>query len=291
MTGTGTNDRIIQVRTSPHVHSSRSVDMIMLNVVYALLPIAAYGVWFFGWSALALVCTTTVSCIFAEHLYCRLLRRETSVNDYSAVITGLLLGLVLPPGLPLWMGVLGSLIAILTGKMIFGGLGHNVFNPALVGRAFLQAAFPVAISSYYPAMHSHRFSGLMTSSLALPLMKAAPDALSAATPLAQAKFDHVVMDPWNLFLGLRAGSIGETCMPLILVCGLYLIVRKMMDWRICAAMHVTSHRLPCQQGRVPVCRTKPKLPIAPAVSARQFCDLHQPRAPGKHVLPDQRRLC
>ena len=172
----------------------------------------------------------------AEHLYCRLLHRETTVNDYSIAITGLLLGLILPPSLPLWMGVLGSLIAVLPGKMIFGGLGHNVFNPALVGRAFLQAAFPVSISSYYPAMLPDRFSEVMTSTLAKPLMKALPDGFSGATPLAQAKFDHVITDPWTLFLGLRAGSAGETCVPLILVCGLYLIFRKFMDWRIPAAM-------------------------------------------------------
>lgn len=199
--------RIIEVRTSPHVHSPRSVDIIMRNVIYALLPIAAYGVWLYGWSALLLLLTTTGTCVLAEHLYCILLHRETTVNDYSVMITGLLLGLVLPPGLPLWMGVLGSLIAVLPGKMIFGGIGHNVFNPALVGRAFLQAAFPVAISTYYPALHTHRFSQLAASTLAAPLMKAAPDAFSSATPLAQAKFDHIVGDPWTMFMGLHAGSV------------------------------------------------------------------------------------
>jgi electron transport complex protein RnfD len=233
---TATPARIIEVRTSPHVHSPRSVDMIMRNVVYALIPVAAYGVWLFGWSALLLLVTTTTSCMVAEYLFCFLLHKENTVNDYSVMITGLLLGLILPPGLPLWMGVLGSLVAVLPGKLIFGGIGHNVFNPALVGRAFLQAAFPVAISSYYPAMVTHRFTELSSSTLAWPLMKAIPDALSGATPLAQAKFDHVITDSWTLFLGLRAGSIGETCVPLILLCGLYLIVRKMMDWRIPAAM-------------------------------------------------------
>ena len=112
MTATTTATRIIQVRTSPHVHSPRSVDIIMHNVIYALLPLAAYGVLLFGWSALALMATTTGTCVLAEHLYCRLLHRESSVNDYSVAITGLLLGLILPPGLPLWMGVLGSLIGI-----------------------------------------------------------------------------------------------------------------------------------------------------------------------------------
>lgn len=227
---------IIQVRTSPHVHAPRSVDMIMRNVVYALLPIAAYGVLLFGWSALLLMSTTTLTCVLAEHLYCRLLHRESSVFDWSVVITGLLLGLILPPGLPLWMGVLGSLIAVLPGKMIFGGLGHNVFNPALVGRAFLQAAFPVAISTYCPPTLPDRFSRLLSSTLAYPLMKATPDAYSGATPLAQAKFEHLFADPWRMFAGLHSGSIGETCAPLILICGVYLIIRKMMDWRICAAM-------------------------------------------------------
>jgi electron transport complex protein RnfD len=212
------------------------VDLIMSNVVFALLPICVYGIWLFGWSALALIATTTGTCVLAEHLYCRFTHRETTVNDYSVTITGILLGLILPPGLPLWMGVLGGLIAVLPGKMIFGGLGFNVFNPALVGRAFLQAAFPVAISTYYPAMASYRFSELMPSSLAYPLMKAQADAFSGATPLAQAKFDHVITDPWTMFFGLRAGSIGETCVPLILACGLYLILRKFMDWRIPAAM-------------------------------------------------------
>jgi electron transport complex protein RnfD len=132
--------------------------------------------------------------------------------------------------------VLGSLVAVLPGKMIFGGLGHNVFNPALVGRAFLQAAFPVSISTYYPALNPHRFESLMSTTLAIPLMKAPPDALSGATPLAQAKFDHVIADLWVMFRGERAGSIGETCIPLIFLCGLYLILRKFMDWRIPAAM-------------------------------------------------------
>jgi electron transport complex protein RnfD len=233
---TATPDRVIQVRTSPHVHSPQSVDIIMRNVIYALVPIAIYGVFLFGWSALALMATTTGSCVFAEHLYCRLLHRESSVNDYSAAITGLLLGMVLPPGLPLWMGVLGSLVAVLPGKMIFGGLGHNVFNPALVGRAFLQAAFPVAISNYCLPGIPSRFSGFLHSTLAYPLMKAAPDGFSGATPLAQAKFEHLMADPWRLFMGIRPGSIGETCMPLILLCGLYLVVRKMMNWRIPAGM-------------------------------------------------------
>jgi electron transport complex protein RnfD len=227
-----------------------SVEKIMSNVVFALLPICAYAVWLFGISALALLVTTTAACLATEHVSCRMSGKYSSIGDYSATITGLLLGLTLPPGLPLWMGVLGSFIAVGPGKMIFGGLGFNVFNPALVGRAFLQAAFPVAITAYTPAKALGRFAEFIPSSLAWPLMKAEPvadwitkvrvDGFTGATPLMLQKFDHITTDPWSMFLGERAGSAGETASLLILLCGLYLIFRKMMDWRIPSAMLLSS---------------------------------------------------
>jgi electron transport complex protein RnfD len=237
---------VIEVRTSPHLHAGPSVDLIMRNVVYALLPICAYAVWLFGISALALIATSTAACILIEHVFCRLSGKPSSIGDFSVVITGILLGLVLPPGFPLWMAVVGAFIAVGPGKMLFGGLGFNAFNPALVGRAFLQAAFPVAITSYTPALAMHRFAEWIPSSLAWPLMKAPPlaawiakarvDAFTGATPLMLQKFEHISTDAWPLFLGLRAGSAGETPALLILLCGAYLLARKMMDWRIPAAM-------------------------------------------------------
>lgn len=240
------NTNVIEVRTAPHMHSGRSVEKIMRNVVYALLPICCYSVWLFGISALALIFTTTAACVLIEHFSCRLAGRETSITDFSVVITGILLGLTLPPGLPLWMGVVGAFIAVAPGKMLFGGLGFNVFNPALVGRAFLQAAFPAAITHYTPAMALNRFSEFVPSTMAIPFLKAAPltdwiaqvrvDGFTGATPLMLQKFEHVTTDPMTLFLGERAGSSGETCALLILLCGGYLIVRRMMDWRISAAM-------------------------------------------------------
>ncbi len=228
---------IIEIRTAPHVHSDRSVENIMRNVVYALLPICCCSVWLFGLSALALILTTTGACVLVEHLSCRMAGRDSSVHDFSVVITGILLGLTLPPALPLWMAALGAFIAAAPGKMIFGGLGFNVFNPALVGRAFLQAAFPVAITTYTRVLEPGRFFSFLPSTLAFPFLKAARvDAFTGATPLMLQKFEHVGTDPWTLFLGERAGSSGETCAFLILLCGLYLIARKMMDWRIPAAM-------------------------------------------------------
>lgn len=237
---------VIELRTSPHLHKPISVQMIMRNVVYALVPICAYSVWLFGVSALVLLVTTTAACLATESFFCRISGRESSLGDWSAAITGLLLGLVLPPGFPLWMAAVGGFIAIAPGKMLFGGMGFNVFNPALVARAFLQAAFPVAIMGYTPALALRRFQEFVPSTFAIPLIKAAPladwiarhriDAFSGATPLMAEKFDHVHSDLWPMLVGARAGSSGETPAILIVLCGLYLIARRFMDWRIPVAM-------------------------------------------------------
>jgi electron transport complex protein RnfD len=242
----GAQTTIIEVRTSPHLHGPLTVDTIMRHVVYALLPIAAFAIWQFGLSAAVLLAVTTAGCVLTEHLLCRLHGNESTVNDYSAAITGLLLGLTLPPALPLWMALLGSVIAIAPAKMLFGGLGSNVFNPALVGRAFLQTAFPVAITTYTPALTAHRFTEFIPSTWTLPLMKAPPlaewiarvniDGFSGATPLVLQKFDHIYTDPWPMFWGQRAGSTGEMPGVLILLCGAYLVIRHMMNWRIPVAM-------------------------------------------------------
>lgn len=211
--------------------------MIMRHVVYALLPLCAYSVWVFGISAFVLVITAVASCVLTEQLFCRLAGRPGSVGDFSVVITGLLLALILPPGFPLWMTAVGGFIAVGLGKMLFGGLGFNVFNPALVGRAFLQAAFPAAITGYTPPMLADRFQQFIPTTLAWPFLQPpALDALSTATPLMKQKFDHVGTDTAALFFGQVSGSAGETSALLILLCGAYLIARKMMDWRIPAAM-------------------------------------------------------
>lgn len=243
---TNSTATVLEVHSSPHLHAPRSVQTIMLNVIVALIPVCIYGIWVFGLSAAALLGTTTLACVAAEIVFCRIAGRESSVGDLSAVITGLLLGLTLPPGLPLWMAAIGGFIAIAPGKMVFGGLGFNLFNPALVARAFLQAAFPVAITTYTPAFAAHRFAGFIPSSLAWPLMKAQPlgewianvrvDAFSGATPLVLQKFDHVITDPAWMFWGGKTGSLGESSVLLVLLCGLYLIVRQFMDWRIPAGM-------------------------------------------------------
>ena len=232
----------LELRTAPHLHAPRSVGQIMRNVVYALLPLCAYGVYAFGLSAAALIAVVTASCLATEQLFNRLAGREGTLDDGSAIITGILLALTLPPGFPLWMGAIGGFVAIGLGKALFGGLGQNPLNPALVGRAFVQAAFPVAISTWTPAFIDGRFNHLLATSLALPFMKPPAAALwqghlpvdfvSGASPLALYKFEHVTTPPLDLFTGMTSGSVGETSALLILVCGAYLAARRMLDWRI-----------------------------------------------------------
>jgi len=227
-----TLQKTLEIRTSPHIVSGVEVDVIMRNVVYALLPVAAFAIYAFGYTALVLLVTATVSCVVAEHLLCILNKKETTIGDWSAVITGLLYGLTLPPGLPLWMVASGGFVAIGLGKFMFGGLGNNKFNPALVGRAVLQAAFPVAMTTWVPAFSLNRFDTILSSSLTFPFATPAFQAVTSATPLGAMKFDHQMTQSLDLALGLINGSIGETSSILILLGGTYLASRKMLNWRI-----------------------------------------------------------
>jgi len=144
-------NRTLNISTSPHITKGISTDVIMRNVVWALLPVAAFAVYAFGINALLVLITSVISCVLTEHYLCKFSKKESTITDWSAVITGLLLGLTLPPNFPLWMTFVGGVISMALGKFVFGGLGYNVFNPALVGRAVLQAAFPVAITTWSPA--------------------------------------------------------------------------------------------------------------------------------------------
>ncbi len=231
--------KTLEITTSPHIRSDNRVDQIMLHVVLALLPAAAFSVYVFGWAALLTLTVATGSCVLVEHLLCVAAKRPTTVGDWSVTITGLLYGLTLPPALPLWMTVVGAVVAVGLGKAIFGGLGGNPFNPALIGRAFLQAAFPVAMTSWMPAFPQGRFTGLPSSTAAFPFTTPVFDAMSGATPLSAWKFDRVAANTGDLVLGMTSGSTGETSAVLLLAGGLYLAARKMMNWRIPAAIFAT----------------------------------------------------
>lgn len=224
--------KTLNISTSPHLTQGVSVEIIMRNVVWALLPTALFSVYSFGWNAALVLITAVGSCVFTEHMLCRITDRRSTISDWSAIITGLLLGLTLPPIFPLWMTFLGGMVAIGMGKFLFGGLGYNVFNPALVGRAVLQAAFPVAITTWFNAFDTTRFSFINSSVLALPFMEPQVDGTSGATPLSAFKFDGVQTEASDLVLGLVSGSTGETCSILILLGGAYLVARNFMNWKI-----------------------------------------------------------
>lgn len=231
--------RTLEIRSSPHVLGGNSVDHIMRHVLLALLPTAAFAVYAFGLCALATLLCGTAAAVLTEHLLCVGNKKETTVGDGSAVITGLLLALTLPPGLPLWMVALGSAIAIVLGKAVFGGLGYNPFNPALVGRAVLQAAFPVAMTTWPLALGDNRFGALPGSLLTLPLMTPVYDGTSSATPLSAWKFGQQPTAAADLLLGFTGGSLGETCAVLIALGGVYLASRRMLNWRIPVAILAT----------------------------------------------------
>lgn len=228
--------RTLEIRSSPHLLSGYAVDTIMFNVVVALLPATLFAIYAFGLAGFSVLAVSVASCLAAEALVGRARGGEGTLADWSAAVTGLLYGLTLPAAIPLWMAAVGGFVAILVGKSLFGGLGANPFNPALVGRAVLQAAFPVAMTSWSPAFLADRFARLPGSSLAFPFAEPVYDAASAATPLALWKFGGEATDTNALALGFVGGSTGETSALLILLGGLYLIARNMMSWRIPAAV-------------------------------------------------------
>lgn len=222
----------LEIGSSPHITGGASVDVIMRNVVVALLPVCVFSVYAFGTAAALVLATATFSCVATEHILCRVTRQSSTIGDWSVAITGLLYGLTLPPALPLWMVALGGVFAVGIGKFLFGGLGSNAFNPALVGRAFLQAAFPQAMTHWSLPLTDSRFAELPGSTLALPFAEPVYDAVTAATPLALMKFEGVGVANQPLMFGLTSGSSGETCAVLIALGGIYLIARNMMNWRI-----------------------------------------------------------
>ncbi|CAN5618017.1 RnfABCDGE type electron transport complex subunit D [soil metagenome] len=223
----------LELTASPHVHTPDSTPRIMWTVVASLMPVVAAAFWFFGISALFIVTAAVAGALLTE----RLTGPRNALRDGSAIITGLMLGLILPAGFPLWMAFVGGVVAIGFGKVIFGGLGQNVFNPALVGRAFLQAAFPAAITTW-PAFQGGPLQ-LRGDNFALPLMSPRVDAITEATPLGLMKFEHAATDIGALLFGNTAGSIGETSAVLILMCGAFLAWKRYLEWRIPVSIFAT----------------------------------------------------
>ena len=213
----------LTISSSPHVHSPITTQTIMRDVLIALTPALVGSVYFFGFRALLVTLISAAACVFFEWLYCRLMKLDCKVYDLSAVVTGVLLSFVCPPTIPYWMIIVGDAFAIILVKMLFGGIGKNIVNPALAGRAFMFS-WPVAMSTWVKVGFGNAPGILSTA-----------DAVTAATPLAAMHQGHI--DPaagsiLDMFLGNVGGCIGETSALLLLIGFAYLLYRKVITARI-----------------------------------------------------------
>jgi electron transport complex protein RnfD len=206
---------LLHVSSSPHVRSKIKTSNIMQMVVIALLPATLSGIYNFGLNALLLICISVATCVATEAVYEKLMHKKLTVNDFSAVITGLLLALNLPATAPWWIPIVGGVFAILIVKQLFGGLGQNIMNPALAGRCFLLLSF----------------TGQMTNFTAGGGMSKIVDTVSGATPLAALKAGEKV-DVLSMFLGNTTGTIGETSALALLIGAALLVAVKVIDLRI-----------------------------------------------------------
>lgn len=219
--------------SSPHAHARISVSRIMLDVILALLPTTAAGIWFFGMPAVWTIATCVSTCIATEAL-CRLaMKRENTIGDLSAVLTGLLLALNLPAGLPLWMAAVGSIFAIGIAKQVFGGLGMNPFNPALAARAFMLISFTGPMTTWLKPLWWKTPEAVTT---ATPLAAMKPlfghaDAVAQATPHA-AEMMNQIPSVCNLLVGNMPGCIGEVSTIALAIGAAYLLWRKVITWHV-----------------------------------------------------------
>lgn len=204
---------LFSLNSSPHDFKDTSVPKIMWTVVLALLPATAMSIYYFRFNAIILIIACVLTALVTEIVINLIKKQPITINDGSAAITGLLLALTLPPTLPVTSAILGSIFAIAIGKQVFGGLGYNIFNPALLGRAFLQASFPVAMTTW------------QTPFIAF-------DGVTAATPLGSFKFEGIHTSLLPLLTGNTGGSLGETCAIAVILGGAVLLVMKYADWRI-----------------------------------------------------------
>jgi electron transport complex protein RnfD len=232
--GRGEYGEHLVVQPAPFLKRALTTPVLMRDVLLALVPVTAAAVWHFGMAAVLVVLAAVVGAMATESVLGR--EGRAGLLDGSAALTGVLLGLTLPPGIPLWMAFLGGVVAIGLGKAIWGGLGHNLFNPALVGRAFLQAAFPTTLTTWMAPAGGRELASVPATSLAPPFLHVSVDAVSAATPLALAKFrgEGTAID--LLLGGNTPGSLGETSAGLLLLVGIVLAVRRTFDWRIPVAV-------------------------------------------------------
>ena len=213
-------EQMYNVSSNPHVRDKMTTSRIMQLVVIALLPTTLFGIWNFGFRALLVVLVTVASSVFFEWLYNRLMHKKNTINDFSAVVTGLLLALNMPPQIPLWMPVLGSAFAIIVVKQLFGGLGQNFMNPALAARCFLMISFAGKMTNFAV----DKLNGYHCI-----------DTVTGATALAELKNSGFTADSIpvkNLFIGNIHGTIGETSAIAILIGAVILLAFKVIDFKV-----------------------------------------------------------
>ena len=205
------NQELYHVSANPHVRDKVTTQNLMFYVILALLPTTIFGFVNFGLSAIINVVVTTATCVIAEYAWQKLMHKKVTINDMSAALTGLLLGINLPPQAPVWIGVIGGIFAIIVVKQLFGGLGQNFMNPALGGRCFLVLSFALPMTNW---TYNSAFGSF--------------DAATMATPLAMVKAGETVN--WvDMFIGFHGGTIGETSAVCILIGGLFLIWKKVIS--------------------------------------------------------------
>ncbi|MFC1643489.1 RnfABCDGE type electron transport complex subunit D [Chlamydiota bacterium] len=226
------NSKMLTVSEAPHIRDKSSISSIMWNVNLSLVPALIAGVYFFGLRSLSVVLISVLSAVISEAAYQFFTKKKITVNDGSAVVTGILIAFCLPPGLPLWMAAIGSAFGIIVAKHLFGGLGHNIFNPALVGRAVLLASFPVQMTTW-----------------TLPLK-----GVTGATPLAivKLKLGQTLPGYFDLFIGKVGGCIGETSVLLLLIGAGFLFYKKIITWYIPVSFLVSMIMFSKLFGRDPI---------------------------------------
>lgn len=213
--------KILSVTSSPHLRDHSSTRSIMQEVCLALAPAGIAGIILYGSNAAALIAAAVITAVLAEWAWQKMTKQESTIGDWSAVVTGLLLAYNLPANAPIWLAVVGSLIAIILVKQVFGGIGSNFMNPALTARAILFVSWSSLMATY-------------------PQTKFAVDTMSTATPLnALAKGTVEGVNLWDLMIGNCGGVLGETCKIAIILGGVYLMVRKIIDWKIPASFIAT----------------------------------------------------
>lgn len=203
-------EKMLHISVSPHIHGNKTTQNVMLDVIIALLPAAIAGVILFGLNALFVILTCVAVAVGCEALFNFIIKKKQTVDDLSAVVTGLLLALNLPASVPLWQAAVGTAFAVIMVKCLFGGLGKNIVNPAITGRVFMLIAFGSMTAAVFP-------KGM--------------DSVSGATPLTDLANDQTV-SLMDLFLGKCGGALGETCALALLIGGIYLLVRRVITWHI-----------------------------------------------------------